>query len=131
MVGLVVCVGCATFDERAYTSSRDTYATPSIVVVKRIPDIQQPAWTKSMKDYWLEENNVYAYASIDDSPDYNIAILNAENKAKAKLEKGGKEMMRTEFETAMGTQKYDITLGGMVKESFADIVKNKLIKMIK
>ena len=126
MAMLFVFYGCALM-KPGIKKTKGIGESPAMTVLEKIPNIPQPDWTTSSKDYWTQNGNVYTSGSAKKYSNLKTALDEAENFAMAKLVKHTKETMLAEFRETMALQKYDAKTGEYVTDTFSIVVSTMKI----
>lgn len=93
-------------------------------VLEKIPNISQPEWVTSTKEFQERDGNYYYRGLTEGYTDLEASIRGAVANARTKLGEQIKDTMRSEFKRAMEAQKYDPTVGGYLSDSFVSVVNN-------
>lgn len=95
-----------------------------IVVLETIPQVAEPKWVKSTKEFW-EKKGSYFYRGVSQGyTDPDVSKQDAEAVARTSLARQIRLVLRDEFRRALEAQKHDPTIGGYLSDSFVSVVDN-------
>ncbi len=86
-------------------------------VMERIPNVAQPDWVNSTKDYFEKDGNLYYRGMSEHDTDLELSVRSAQGRAKIGLNETIKTRMLTEFTKALEGAKLE-KAGGYLKDAF-------------